>query len=191
MAVRAEVKALLADLPQLRTATMMDDTPAANPETQAWLEGLMAAGSDTPQEEISFTAAPSPKEDAEAPEALDAHDLAVQAMRSNRPQDAIEILSQEIAQVRSGRLRFQRKVQLAQICIASGHENIARPILEDLGKEIEQRSLEEWEAPDMLAQPLVLLLRCLDKLDGNPEERQRIYSRVCRLDPVQALRVSK
>jgi len=93
--------------------------------------------------------------------------------------------------VRSGRLRFQRKVQLAQICMASGYEAIALPILEEIGKEIQQRNLEEWEAPDMLAHPLVLLLRCLHKLDGSPEVRQQVYARICRLDPIQALSVPK
>jgi type VI secretion system protein ImpA len=119
------------------------------------------------------------------------YDLAMEAMRSRRPQEAIEMMSAEIAQVRSGRLRFQRKVQLAQICMASGHEDIAFPILEEIGKEIGQRNLEDWEAPDMLAHPLVLLLRCLNKLDSSPEDRQKVYSRICRLDPIQALSVSK
>jgi type VI secretion system protein ImpA len=188
LAVRAELKALLENLPQLRSLTMADDTPAANPETQAWLDGFLtaqpAAGQQTapaPSEKVEEAAAGSP----------DAYDLAMEAMRSRRPQEAIEIMSAEIAQVRSGRLRFQRKVQLAQICMASGHEDIAFPILEEIGKEIGQRNLEDWEAPDMLAHPLVLLLRCLNKLDSTPEERQKVYSRICRLDPIQALNVSK
>jgi len=75
--------------------------------------------------------------------------------------------------------------------MASGYETIALPILEDIGREIEQRKLEDWEAPDTLAHPLVLMFRCLSKLDSNPEERQRIYSRICRLDPLQALSCSK
>jgi type VI secretion system protein ImpA len=189
LAVRAEVQALLRDFPQLRTATMTDDTPTANPETQAWLDELAA----TPAAEPEYAAAPvepvSPQ--GELPQADDAYELAMSQMRSKRPEQAIEIMSQEIAQVRSGRLRFQRKIQLAQICMASGYEAIAFPILEEIGKEIQQRNLEEWEAPDMLAHPLVLLLRCLHKLDGSPEVRQQVYARICRLDPIQALSVPK
>jgi len=43
-ALRSELKALLADLPQLPTQIMQDDTGAANPETIAWLrkEGYVA-----------------------------------------------------------------------------------------------------------------------------------------------------
>ena len=190
LAVGAEVKALLQDFPQLRSSTMTDDTPTSNPETQAWLDGLAAAASAGEPAPVSAPVhAASAGE--EAPGPVDAYDLAMEAMRSRRPQQAIEILSQEIAQVRSGRLRFQRKVQLAQICMASGYEAIAHPILDEIGREIEQRNLEDWEAPDMLAHPLVLLLRCLNKLDGSPEDRQKIYSRICRIDPIQALSVSK
>ncbi|HSW49610.1 MAG TPA: type VI secretion system domain-containing protein, partial [Bryobacteraceae bacterium] len=115
----------------------------------------------------------------------------MEAVRQKRPQEGIELLSQEIVKARSGRLRFQRKIQLAQVCMASGHESVAYPILEEIGKEIEQRNLEDWEAPDLLAQPLVLLLRCLNKLGISPEDRQRIYARICRLDPIQALSCTK
>jgi type VI secretion system protein ImpA len=188
LAVRAELKALIENLPQLRSLSMADDTPAANPETQAWLDGFLTAQPAGGQQTAS---APSAQAEEAAAGSPDAYDLAMEAMGSRRPQEAIEIMSAEIAQVRSGRLRFQRKVQLAQICMASGHEGIAFPILEEIGKEIGQRNLEDWEAPDMLAHPLVLLLRCLNKLDSSPEDRQKVYSRICRLDPIQALSVSK
>ena len=188
LAVRAELKALLENLPQLRSSTLADDTPAANPETQTWLDGFLTA---QPAVEQQMAPAPSVQAEEAAAGSPDVYDLAMEAMRSRRPQEAIEMMSAEIAQVRSGRLRFQRKVQLAQICMASGHEDIAFPILEEIGKEIGQRNLEDWEAPDMLAHPLVLLLRCLNKLDSSPEDRQKVYSRICRLDPIQALSVSK
>jgi type VI secretion system protein ImpA len=189
LAVRAELKALLHDFPQLPSLTLSDDTPTANPDTQAWLKELLAP----PVDELAAPPAAEEAipEQAEGPRVADAYELAVQAMRSNRPQDALEIMSQEISKARSGRLRFQRKVQLAQVCIASGHEAVAYPILEELAKEVEQRNLEEWEAPDVLAHPLVLLLRAMNALDKSPEERQRIYARICRLDPLQALSIPK
>ncbi|MDF1506481.1 type VI secretion system domain-containing protein, partial [Roseisolibacter sp. H3M3-2] len=47
-ALRNELAALLAELPQLPETTLMDDTPAANAETQDWLaaEQLAGAGDD-------------------------------------------------------------------------------------------------------------------------------------------------
>lgn len=185
VAVQAELRSLLQDFPQLPDLTLIDDTPVANPDTQAWLKEILQPPPESPAP-LPVVEKTAPPEEQESP-TVDAYELAVQAMRSNRPEEAIEILSLEIAQVRSGRLRFQRKIQLAQVCMASGHEAIAYPILEELAGEIEQRNLEDWEAPDMLAHPLALLLKCMAKLDTSAEEKRRIYGRICRLDPLQAL----
>ena len=111
----------------------------------------------------------------------------MQAVRSGSPEEAIEILSREMAQERSGRARFQRKVQVAQICLASGYENVAQPVLLELAAEIERRKLEDWEAAEVLAHPLVLLYRCLAKVEASDEEKRKLYARICWLDPSQAL----
>jgi type VI secretion system protein ImpA len=189
-AIRAEVNGLLADYPALRQASLLDDTPAANPETQAWLDEIAPA----PPAEAAY--APATMEDAtEAtwaapggePQAVDANDLALQAARSGRPQEAIEILSREATAEKSGRGRFQRRLQLAQMCMSMGYERIAHPILEQLAAEIDSRGLEGWEAAPSVAQPLALLYRCLEKLDTAPDLKQKVYDRICRLDPLQAL----
>jgi type VI secretion system protein ImpA len=179
-AIRAEVNGLLADYPGLRQASLLDDTPAANPETQAWLDEIAAAPAEAAY-------APPAMEDDGQPEAIDANDLALQAARSGRPQEAIEILSREATAEKSGRGRFQRRLQLAQLCMTMGYERIAHPILEQLAAEIDSRGLEGWEAAPAVAQPLALLYRCLEKLDTAPDLKQKVYDRICRLDPLQAL----
>jgi len=51
-AIRSELKALLQDIPQLLDAVLLDDTPAANGETRAWLQqlGMPTAATATPAE---------------------------------------------------------------------------------------------------------------------------------------------
>ncbi|MGB9606325.1 MAG: type VI secretion system domain-containing protein, partial [Bryobacteraceae bacterium] len=193
-ALRAELRALLADYPELPKWSLNDDTPAANAETLAWLEEeiLPKTESVQPAEEPYVPVQwqePAPAEPAAEGEQQppEAYELAMQALRSGRRKDAIEILAREAAQERSGRARFQRRIQLAEICMAAGYEAIAWPILEELAQEIEQRKLDEWEAPEVIAHPLTLLFRCLSKLDRDSEEKQKIYARICRLDPLQAL----
>jgi type VI secretion system protein ImpA len=117
----------------------------------------------------------------------DAYELAVQALRSGSPEEAIGILTREMAQERSGRARFHRKAQVAQICLTAGYESVAEPILRELAAEIERRKLEDWEAADVLANPLVLLYRCLAKAEASDEEKRKLYARICWLDPSQAL----
>ena len=117
----------------------------------------------------------------------DAFQLALDAARSGQVREAIEILNREAAQEPSGRGRFRRRVQLAQVCLGAGETAIALPILEELAGESERRKLEEWEPPDVIAQALSLLYRSMDKNNSSAEEKQKVYGRVCRLDPVEAL----
>lgn len=193
-AIRSEVRSLLADMPQLPQWTLADDTPTANAETQAWLKEVATP----PQPVDLFSALPTMEASkAEANGAgresapPDAFQVAMDAARSGDVQQAVEILSREIAHERSGRARFQRKIQLAQICMSTGHEAIAYPILNEMADEIEMRKLEEWETSEVLAHPLALLFRCMNQLDGDPEIKRKLYARICRLDPVQALACAK
>jgi len=192
-AIRSELRSLVADLPQLPQWTLADDTPTANSETQTWLKEVTAP----PHAVNGFQAMPSmgeaPRADSAPGEPVprDAFQLAMESARSGDVQQAVEILSHEIAHERSGRARFQRKIQLAQICMSTGHEAIAYPILNDVSDEIEHRRLEEWEASEVVAHPLALLFRCMNQLDGDAEAKRKLYARICRLDPVQALACSK
>jgi type VI secretion system protein ImpA len=190
-AIQSAVKSILADLPDLLTATLLDDTPAANAETQAWIEEINPPA-EAAAPSYAYTPAPAMDESsydsspaADKPE--DPAEIAMRAAREGRPQEAIEILTREAAAERSGRGRFQRRLQLAQLCTSMGHERIAHPILEQLVSEIDNRSLEGWESPDTVAHVLALLYRCLDKLKAGEERKQLIYDRICRLDPIQAL----
>jgi type VI secretion system protein ImpA len=186
-AIKCEVRALLADLPKLAELSLSDDTPVANAETRAWIKEFSAP---VPAEaEPSYS--PPPARGAAGEESVeaapDAYQLALDAVRSGQVREAIEILSCEAAQEPSGRGRFQRRVQLAQICLGANQAGIALPILQELAAEIERRKLEEWETPDVIAHALTLLYRSMDKSETSPEEKQKVYGRICRLDPVEAL----
>jgi len=189
------LRCILKDYPQILEMTMMDDTPTANAETLAWIkeEILPPPPVETAAPEPAY--APAPVFDSAASEPgvappPDVFELAMKAARSGRANEGIELLMRELGQERSGRARFQRKSQLAQLCVSTGHQTIAFPILQDLAGEIERRKLEDWEAPEMVAHPLALLYKCLER-DAAPEDRQKLYSWICRLDPLQALNVTK
>lgn len=85
------------------------------------------------------------------------------------------------------RTRFLRRVQLAQLCLACGNDEIGRPILEQLAEEIELRNLEAWENMDVIAQPLALLYRSMGNSEETELDKRKLYSRICRLDPARAL----
>lgn len=183
-AIKSEVRALIHDIPDLPRWTLMDDTPCANAETLTWLDEIVA-----PPAAATATVARVDRQETPAgePAPPNAYDLALQAIRQGRAKEAIETLAVEVPRQTSGRGRFRVKQQLAEVCIKLGKTAVAQPILEDLLAEIDEHKLEDWESADILASPLIMLLDCLTKLNADEALRQKIYNRICRLDPVQAL----
>lgn len=214
--VRDQLRTLLIAIPQLPEMTLMDDSPTANSETQAWLaeEQLVPPAG----EESATTSAPvesddqATRDDEVVQEALEKEDstskhgglaagrrrrvgrdpfeLAKSEMAQGRVRNGIEILLAEAGREQSPRGRFLRQTQLAYIMVESGMDAVARPILERLVSTIDERHLEEWEAGPLVAQPLALLCRVMDRngeRDGS--ERYQLYLRVCRLDTLQAMQL--
>jgi type VI secretion system protein ImpA len=66
---------------------------------------------------------------------------------------------------------------------------VARPILEEMHAAIERHQLPEWEAGEVVAQPLALLYRCIRRTEGEGMGEE-LYQTVCRLDPMLGMRVA-
>jgi type VI secretion system protein ImpA len=178
-ALRTALKAYLADVPEIAEMTMMDDTPTANAETQEWIaEDLKVDG---PPVEPSAEVEGSALEDVDGSDAL-------ALARAGRAEQAVGMLKHQLAMERTVRGRFRKRTQLAAVLVEAGQDAIAQPILEDLVAQIDKYQLEEWESGEMVAEPLVLLCRVLQKLEGDYGTRQGLYLRVCRLDAIQALK---
>jgi type VI secretion system protein ImpA len=187
-AIREELRALLAALPRLPEMTLMDDTPVANAETQAWLRTEILGGQGADGAAPRGAVGGNGTDPAEGDRAfLAAFEQAAAELRAGRPERGIELLLHELARERSARGQFIRKTQVARIMVDAGLETVAMPILRELLDRIDAHKLEEWEAGELVAQPMVLLCRCLDKLAGDQALRQELYLRVCRLDPLQAI----
>jgi type VI secretion system protein ImpA len=197
--VIATLQALLKDIPELPTWTLNDDTPTANPETQRWLEETVIPKPPEPVVIVQEAPAAEPEpvyaavhdaseEPGEEPPP-DVLDIAKDMIRRGQLPQAIQLLVRDAAQQPSGRARFQRRLQVAQLCVSAGQNKVAHPVLEELVKEIDQRHLEEWESSDMIAPPMALLLKCLDPSTSNGV-REALFAKLCRIDPTAAMDVS-
>ena len=193
-AIRSELKTLVRDFPDLLAASLLDDTPVANNETVAWIKTFAEPEPAAAPEMSSWTAPPAMEEPEPVSEASgeplppDAFQMALEAARSGNADHAVELLADEITRQSSGRGRFQRKLQLAQICLSTGQQGIAHSLLEELAEAIEKHQLESWEAPDLVAHALSLLYACVERTGTDDAVKARLYARICRLDPVQALK---
>ncbi len=195
VAIRSELKALLRDLPQLLETTLLDDTPAANNETQAWLRELAAESpAPAPADGAAQVDAPvgSPVVENHATPGwhrkfVDSYDLAREAMKAGQAEKAIDIMRLEVEKQLSGRGRFFRKMQLADICISAGKTEVANPIIEDLALSIENNHLDDWEDREIMAKALVMIIKNSPRVQADEGERLRLFQKVVRLDPVQAI----
>ncbi|HTT19251.1 MAG TPA: type VI secretion system protein TssA [Candidatus Sulfotelmatobacter sp.] len=188
-AIRSELKALVTDIPQLLDATLMDETPAANAETRAWLVTLGQAPAPAPAAEGAAAKAISSNGlGSRWPgQPTDAYVAALQALREGQERKAFEILQQDIARRRSGRERFRRRMQLVEICASTNKTNVAQPILDDLAAAIENHKLDDWEDPGLVASALATLMKMSVKIQADKAAQQKLFERICRLDPAQAL----
>jgi type VI secretion system protein ImpA len=183
-AIRSELRALLNDVPELLTTTLMDDTPAANKETQAWLGEL--AG-EPPNQTTTIPAVDNRAVDGFRKKFADPFTLAVAAMKAGNHQKTFEIMCEEISRQRCGRGRFFRRLQLVQLCISSNKETIAQPILEDLIAALDAHKIEDWEERETVAEALAAIMSASKRIQADAKEKQKYFERICRLDPVKAL----
>ncbi|CAN5669515.1 hypothetical protein BH23GEM7_BH23GEM7_11920 [soil metagenome] len=184
-AVRGALRALLQDFPELPELTLMDDSPTSNRETGAWLraEGLLG-GADA-----SGDGSTVPFEGGRPARGRLPEDRAIERVRAGEPQKGIEILIQEAAQRDSARARFLLRTRAAGIMLEIGMANVALPILRELVEQVEKYQLEEWEAGNVVAESLGLFYQCLGQVDADNPTREELYLRICRLDPLRAIRL--
>ncbi len=188
------VRGLLFEYPRLPTLTFMDDTPLANVETQQWIEETVLSGEQLAQP-APIAAAPQPV--APTPIAIqipvaaqdgppDAFLEAASLAAGGQLGAATALLARDAAQQSSGRMRYSRRMQIAELCLAGGNAGVATPILRELIEEMERRNLESWESGELITKPIALLLR---SQNGSMEqvERDALFTRLCRLDPSAAL----
>lgn len=208
IAIRSELKTLLRDFPQALDACLLDDTPAANNETRAWLQELVG-------EKPAPVSAPAPAADgAPVPEGapppdgapplaapvienhsapgwhrkfVDSYDLALEAVKAGQMEKAIDTMMYEVERQLTGRGKFFRKLQLVEICIAAGKAPIAQPMLDELAASIENNKLESWENPKTIAKALVTIMKNSVRIQNDQGAKAQMFQRVVRLDPVQAV----
>src|SRR5258708_32330852 len=89
----------------------------------------------------------------------------------------------------SGRDRFQRKLLLAEVCLTSNRDRLARSILEELAEQIDKFQLESWESSELISSVWTRLYRLYKQESGSSDldRAGKLYERLCRLDPWQAL----
>ena len=186
-AIRSELRTLLAAIPSLPSMALMDDMPTATGPTLTWLRDEKIIGDDDASEELPVASPSLVSGEAREREGRAGLERAAAEVRGGRPEKAIELLMRALDREKTRRGRFLRQAELARIMVDAGFVQVAQPILQELMADIETHKLDEWEAGELVARPMALMYRCLEKLDGDASTRHDLYQRIARLDPLQAI----
>ncbi|HSC31907.1 MAG TPA: type VI secretion system protein TssA [Gemmatimonadaceae bacterium] len=186
-AIRSELRTLLAAIPSLPSMALMDDMPTATGPTLTWLRDEKIIGDDDATEELAVASPSLVSGEAREREGRAGLERAAAEVRGGRPEKAIELLMRALDREKTRRGRFLRQAELARIMVDAGFVQVAQPILQELMADIETHKLDEWEAGELVARPMALMYRCLEKLDGDSSTRHDLYQRIARLDPLQAI----
>jgi type VI secretion system protein ImpA len=195
MAIRSEVRALVRDVPEIRQAVLMDDTPACNPQTQAWLDDLMDEPAQVAEsaEDLDGGAAAAPAAAAKGTplpwrkKFSDPFKVATEALRRGDKPKALEIMRNEIESQPSGRGKFTRELQVAELCVQANAKDIAQPFLAQIKSTMEEFRVAQWEDRALVVQALVDLYLYHSETVDSDYERTKVFQQICRLDPVRAL----
>lgn len=191
----ALLKAGLERSPEWPRASLRDGTPCASPSAIAWLqeEGLLEDGEAAPSL-LNFAATPpEPEPDAPAAEAdsptppQDPWDQAQELLKAGDVAGSLAIMAKAARQASSGRERFIRALQQAELCIALDRSALATPILEGLAARVDQLRLDEWEEASLCARVFSNLYQCLRGRDD--ERAEVVHRRLCQLDIGVALQM--
>jgi hypothetical protein len=110
--------------------------------------------------------------------------------RSGQIDQALSKMMSLAAAEPNGRVRFQRKLLLADLCLQTNRKKLGKSILEELDEIIEKHKLVEWETTEIVGGVWARLVRCYrDKAAGTADETHEaeFYNKLSRLDPWQAL----
>jgi hypothetical protein len=124
----------------------------------------------------------------------DAWSQAERMARAGEIDAALSTMTALAAAEPNGRVRFQRKLLLADICMKSNRLKLARSILEELDELIEKHNLTAWETSDVVGAVWARLVRCYrDERGGtaSPDKAAEFFRKLSRLDPWQALQLGE
>jgi type VI secretion system protein ImpA len=188
--VLSEMKQAIADILEKKRLAEPDTLPTANaPSVARSSEQEQVQRPDaTDSVVLRFPLSLPSVQESQAPLGgswLDAEVL----IRAGQVEKGLAEMTRLAASETNGRNRFQRKLLLADVCLASKRERLARSILEELAEQIDKFQLELWESSELVGSVWTKLYR-LYKLSAESSDIDRankLYERLCRLDPWQAL----
>ena len=191
--VLREAAILVERYPWITDLLYSDETPFADGQTKNWVEKTvkpaLGAASDAQQGAAGGSMDSDPQVHKDFEEAQD-------LLAKQKWNEALDLMQKGIDADPTRRGSFQRRLNLANLCLDAGQPAMARPLLEQLDEEIERFSLDQWE-PGLCVQVWNCLRRSYQELTPEGEQQEsegryrdradKLFEKICRLDIRAAL----
>ncbi len=109
----------------------------------------------------------------------------LRVLKSAGIRKALGLLFEASCSVSSVRGKNRYNLLMAKLCMKAQRPELARPIVEDLYKLIEELNLERWESPTWIAEVYDVLYQCLAAGEEGSEDRSRadaLFMKICTID---------
>jgi len=183
------IKQAVSDILENRRRAFPDPAPGLSENANAANGGGSASDGDLGSITMRFSLPVSGLQSDQSPSA-GSWSEAERMIRSGEVEKGLAEMTRLAAGETTGRSRFHRKLLLAQICIDTQRDKVARSILEELAEQIDKFQLENWESSELIAGVWSRLVRIYRQTDESElqDRAAKYYERLCRLDPWQALK---
>jgi type VI secretion system protein VasJ len=183
-ALMAEVSSLLQRMPSLPELVASDGTPLASDETRAWIAREVMAAGEGGGGPSAGSSTDDPGEDLKKAKAL---------MSGNKGAEALKLAKDAIADAGHPRLKFVRRLALADACLAADQAQLARAMFGALERQLRDEGLTQWE-PDLAGRCLEGLIRAIRatiKKGAKPDDSaQEAFERLAAVDPERAAKLA-
>ncbi|MBT8399509.1 MAG: type VI secretion system protein TssA [Rhodothermia bacterium] len=193
-AVVEETAILIRRLPSLPSLTYSDGTAFASGLTEEWLQAEVV-NALTGSEAVQLAAVTSSDQPGELQEQ---QKEATKKLQKGDLAGALAIMQEGSDRDKSAKDRFRRQLYLASLCMKGGKAAVARPILENLDKDIVAHGLDSWD-PDLALEAWSQLYSCYRAITkaaaaaekaALKEDTEDIFEKIVRLDAGFALSLS-
>ncbi len=188
-AICQETALLLHRLPDLITFSFSDGTPLADTQTRQWVASIgFGSGAGAKSQEVTVSGMPAGEMD-HLGEILE---KAFALAKKKKTLEATQILQQGLRGTSAPREILLFRMALSQVLTGMNKTGFVIPHLQEMLTILETYRLEEWDR-DLAVRALKIAYDGFesDTSEQSKREAAAILSRIARLDPVEALRLTK
>ncbi len=177
-------------IPGLDGLAFSDGMPFADGETRQWLKQIALGGISDQTAQMPLAAAES--SDGQSDAMNEMLEKAKSLARRKKVMEAVALIQLQLRQSVSAKTALSWRMALCQILLGSTFKHVASPHLEQVIADIDNYHLEKWD-PDVALRGLVLAWTGFQAMadDRYGERADALLNRISRLDPAEALRLSR